>query len=94
MMVFARDVVFFADTTVNIDPNAEQLAEIAILTADTVKQLDIEPRIALLSFSNFGSSRHPRSDKVARATEIVKERRPDLIIDGEMQADTALVPKS
>ncbi|MBP1725666.1 MAG: Malate dehydrogenase (oxaloacetate-decarboxylating) Phosphate acetyltransferase [Deltaproteobacteria bacterium] len=93
MMVFARDVVFFADTTVNIDPNAEQLAEIAILTGDTVKQLDIEPRIAMLSFSNFGSSRHPRSDKVARATEIVKERRPDLIIDGEMQADTALVPE-
>ena len=92
MMVFPRDVLFFADTTVNIDPTAEQLAEIAILTAETVKQLDIEPHIAMLSFSNFGSSRHPRSDKVARATEIVKERRPDLIIDGEMQADTALVP--
>jgi malate dehydrogenase (oxaloacetate-decarboxylating)(NADP+) len=93
MMIFSRDVLFFADTTVNIDPNAEQLAEIAILTADTVKQLDIEPRIAMLSFSNFGSSRHPRSEKVARATEIVKERRPDLMIDGEMQADTALVPE-
>jgi malate dehydrogenase (oxaloacetate-decarboxylating)(NADP+) len=92
MMVFPRDVLFFADTTVNIDPTAEQLAEIAILTADTVKQLDIEPRIAMLSFSNFGSARHPRSDKVARATEIVKERRPDLI-DGEMQADTAIVPE-
>jgi len=93
MMVFPRDVLFFADTTVNIDPAAEQLAEIAILTADTVKQLDIEPRIAMLSFSNFGSARHPRSDKVARATEIVKERRPELIVDGEMQADTAIVPE-
>jgi malate dehydrogenase (oxaloacetate-decarboxylating)(NADP+) len=93
MMVFPRDVLFFADTTVNIDPTAEQLAEIAILTGDTVKQLDIEPRIAMLSFSNFGSSRHPRSNKVAEATKIVKERRPDLIIDGEMQADTAIVPE-
>ncbi len=93
MMVFPKDVMFFADTTVNIDPTAEQLAEIAICTADTAKQLDIEPRIAMLSFSNFGSTRHPRSDKVALATRIVKQRRPDLIIDGEMQADTAVVPE-
>ncbi len=60
MMVFQKDVIFFADTTVNIDPTAEQLVEIAICTADTVKQLDIEPRVAMLSFSNFGSTRHPR----------------------------------
>ncbi|MEN6483321.1 MAG: NADP-dependent malic enzyme [Syntrophobacteraceae bacterium] len=93
MMVFPKDVVFFADTTVNIEPTAEQLAEIAICSADTVKSLDIEPRIAMLSFSNFGSTRHPLSDKVARATQIAKTRRPDLTIDGEMQADTALVPE-
>jgi malate dehydrogenase (oxaloacetate-decarboxylating)(NADP+) len=93
MMIFPKDVVFFADTTVNIEPTAEQLAEIAICTADTVRQLDIEPRIAMLSFSNFGSTRHPLTQKVARATQIVKERRPDLRIDGEMQADTALVPE-
>lgn len=93
MMVFQKSVLFFADTTVNIDPTAEQLAEIAICTADTVKQLDIEPRVAMLSFSNFGSTRHPRADKVARATEIVKQRRPDIVIDGEMQADTAVVPE-
>jgi malate dehydrogenase (oxaloacetate-decarboxylating)(NADP+) len=93
MMIFQKDVLFFADTTVNIDPTSEQLAEIAICTADTVKQLDIEPRIAMLSFSNFGSTRHPRSDKVARATQIVKQRRPDLVVDGEMQADTAVVPE-
>ncbi len=92
MMVFQKDVIFFADTTVNIDPTAEQLAEIAICTADTVKQLDIHPRIAMLSFSNFGSTRHPRSDKVAEATQIVKQRRPDIVIVGEMQADTAVVP--
>lgn len=93
MMIFPKHVMFFADTTVNIDPNAEQLAEIAICTADTVKQLDIEPRVAMLSFSNFGSTRDPRAEKVARATEIVKQRRPDIIIDGEMQADTAVVPE-
>lgn len=91
MMVFQKDVYFFADTTVNIDPTAEQLAEIAIVTADTVKNLDIQPRVAMLSFSNFGSTRHPRAEKVLRATEIVKHRRPDIIIDGEMQADTAVV---
>ena len=91
MMVFKNDVVFFADTTVNIDPSAEELAEIAILAADETRNFDIEPRIAMLSFSNFGSVRHPLSNKVARATEIVKKRRPDLEIDGEMQADTAVV---
>ncbi len=91
MMVFQKDLLFFADTTVNIDPTAEQLAEIAIVTADTVRQLDVEPRVAMLSFSNFGSTRHPRAEKMARATRIVKERRPDIIIDGEMQADTAVV---
>jgi malate dehydrogenase (oxaloacetate-decarboxylating)(NADP+) len=93
MMVFPKDVFFFADTTVNIDPNAEQLAEIAILAADTVKSLDIEPRVAMLSFSNFGSTRHPFSEKVLNATKIVKNRRPDIRIDGEMQADTAVVPE-
>ncbi len=91
MMVFQKDLLFFADTTVNIDPTAEQLAEIAIVTADTVRQLDVEPRVAMLSFSNFGSTRHPRAEKMAKATKIVKERRPDIVIDGEMQADTAVV---
>jgi len=93
MMVFPKEVMFFADTTVNIDPTAEQLAEIAIMAAETARRLDIEPRIAMLSFSNFGSTRHPRSDKVALATRIVKQRRPDLLIDGEMQADTAVMPE-
>ena len=94
MMVFPKDVMFFADTTVNIDPTAEQLAEIAICAADTViRLLEIKPRIAMLSFSNFGSTRHPLTEKVARAVKIVKKRRPDLKIDGEMQADTAVVPE-
>jgi malate dehydrogenase (oxaloacetate-decarboxylating)(NADP+) len=92
MMVFKNDVLFFADTTVNIEPNAEELAEIAIMAAEEVKNFDIEPKIAMLSFSNFGSARHPLSIKVAEATQIVKQKRPDLEIDGEMQADTAVVP--
>jgi len=93
MMVFKNDVFFFADTTVNIEPTAEQLAEIAILAADEAKKFDIVPRIAMLSFSNFGSVRHALATKVAEATRIVKRKRPDLEIDGEMQADTAVVPE-
>ncbi len=93
MLVFKNDIIFFADTTVNIEPTIAQLAEIAILTADLVKNFDIEPRIAMLSFSNFGSVRHPLAQKVAEATRLVKERRPGLVIDGEMQADTAMVPE-
>jgi len=85
-------VYFLADTTVNIEPTADDLAEIAIEAADTVRRLDIEPRVAMLSFSNFGSTRHPLSDKVRRAVELVHQRAPHLIVDGEMQADTAVAP--
>ncbi len=84
-------VLFFADTTVNIDPDSEKLAEIAILTAGLAQSFDIVPRIAMLSFSNFGSVRHARAEKVRRAAEIVAERAPDLHVDGEMQANTALM---
>lgn len=91
MMVFQKGVYFMADTTVEIDPSAEELAETAILAAQHVSLFDIDPRVAMLSFSNFGSVRHPQSDKVLKAVEIVKEREPDLVIDGEMQADTAVV---
>jgi len=93
VLLLKDDIYFFADTTVNIEPTAEDLAEIAICTAEIVKKFDIEPRIAMLSFSNFGSTKHPLAEKVARATQLVKERRPDLIVDGEMQADTAVVPE-
>jgi malate dehydrogenase (oxaloacetate-decarboxylating)(NADP+) len=91
MMVLEQDMVFFADTTVNIDPDAETLAEIALLSADFVRRLGVVPRVGMLSFSNFGSVRSPQSDKVRRATELVKERAPELEIDGELQADTALL---
>lgn len=92
MMIFKDDVMFFADTTVNIEPTAETLAEIAINTSETVKRFGIDPKVAMLSFSNFGSTAHALSSKVKRAVEIVKEKRPDLIIDGEMQANTAVSP--
>lgn len=93
IVIIKRRVFFFADTTVNVDPTAEQLAEIAITTADAAKSFDIEPKIAMLSFSNFGSTSYAQSQKVAKATQIVKNLRPDLMIDGEMQADTAVVPE-
>jgi malate dehydrogenase (oxaloacetate-decarboxylating)(NADP+) len=86
-------VYIFTDATVNINPSAEDLAEIACLAADFAKQIELEPRVALLSFSNFGSTRHPFSDKVRRAVELIREKRPDLQVDGEMQADTAVVPQ-
>ncbi len=93
MMVFKNQTLFIADATVNIEPTAEELAEIAILTAERVRQFDIEPHIAMLSFSNFGSTRHPLSEKVQRATALVKKADPDLTIDGEMQADVAVMPE-
>jgi malate dehydrogenase (oxaloacetate-decarboxylating)(NADP+) len=90
MVVLNNDVKFFADCTVNVNPSAEAVAEIAIVTADEVRELGIEPRIAMISFSNFGSSRHESSIKMAKATEIVKQRRPDLEVDGEMQFSVAV----
>ncbi len=91
MLITKNDVKFLADTTINIDPDAETLAEIAVMTADLVAELGIEPRVAMLSFSNFGDAPHPSSRKVAIATKLVKTWRPDLIVDGEMQADVALL---
>jgi malate dehydrogenase (oxaloacetate-decarboxylating)(NADP+) len=93
-LVIARNrLYFFSDGLVNIDPEPADLAQIAILTADFVRDFDIEPRVAMVSFSNFGSVRHPEADKVRHATEIVRECRPDIAVDGEMQADTALSPE-
>jgi malate dehydrogenase (oxaloacetate-decarboxylating)(NADP+) len=92
-LVTTRDrVLFFADTTVNIEPDAATLAEIALLTAALARKFDIEPRVALLSFSNFGSVRGPRTDRLRAAVDLVRARDPGLLIDGEMQANTALDP--
>jgi malate dehydrogenase (oxaloacetate-decarboxylating)(NADP+) len=93
LVTLAGQVYFLADTTVNIEPTAEDLAEIAIMTAEAARGFEVEPRVAMLSFSNFGSVRHPLAEKVRRATELVRERAPDLMVDGEMQADTAVVPR-
>ncbi len=92
MMIRQRKIYLLADTTVNIDPSPEDLAEIALLTARRAKRLGIVPRVALLSFSNFGSARNPDSEKVTRAAAICAKVDPGLIVDGEMQADTALDP--
>ena len=87
-------ILLFSDCAVNPNPTYEQLAQIAIATADTAKKLcKIEPRVAMLSFSTMGSADHETVDKVRNATEIAKELRPDLLIDGEMQLDAAIVEK-
>jgi len=78
---------------VNIDPSAEDLAEIAICAAEVAVRFGQEPRVALLSFSNFGSTRHPQAEKVARAVTLVRQKAPGLMVDGEMQADTAVAPE-
>jgi malate dehydrogenase (oxaloacetate-decarboxylating)(NADP+) len=93
VIVTKKEVYFFADTTVNIEPSAEQLAEIAKLSAEVARWFNVEPRVAMLSFSNFGSTRHPLADKVREATALVKAMDDSLIVDGEMQADTAIVPE-
>ena len=93
LLVFEHHVVICGDTTVNIDPTAEQLAQIAYAASRIARTIGLEPRIAMLSFSNFGSVRHPEADKVARAVELLRERDPSLVVDGEMQADTAIEPQ-
>lgn len=93
LMLVEDKIYFFTDASVIIDPNEEQLAAIALNAADLAERFDVEPRIAMLSFSNFGSVRHPQSSKVQRATQLVQQQRPELQIDGEMQADTAVVPE-
>ncbi len=84
---------FLADATVNIEPTAEDLAEIALCVAQEARRFDIEPRIAMLSFSSFGSTRHPLCDKMRRAAELVKYADPALIVDGEVMADIAVNPR-
>lgn len=85
-----RELLFFADTTVNIEPDARALAEIAVQSAGFVRELGITPRIAMVTFSNFGSAIHDESRRVAAAVDMVRAMDPEIEIDGEMQADTAV----
>jgi len=86
-------LLFYADCGVNPNPTSEQLADIAIATADSFRKLvGWDPKVAMLSFSTKGSASHPDADKVIKATEIVKSKRPELLVDGELQADAALIP--
>ncbi len=93
LVIFKQRVYLFTDATVNIEPDAPTLCEIAILAADFARTLEIAPRVAMLSFSNFGSTPHPFSTKVRDAVALVRQKRPDIKIDGEMQADVAVVPQ-
>ena len=93
VMLVQDKIYFFTDVTVIIDPDAEQLAAIALNAADLAKLFDVEPRIAMISFSNFGSTPDVRQERVRAAAEIVKAQRPDLQVDGEMQADVAVTPE-
>lgn len=93
LMLVQDRLYFFTDATVIIEPSVEQLAAIAINAAGLAEEFDVTPRIAMLSFSNFGSTPHEQADKMRAATELVKQMRPDLQVDGEMQADVAVVPE-
>jgi malate dehydrogenase (oxaloacetate-decarboxylating)(NADP+) len=89
IMMTKRGPIFLADTTVNFNPTAEELADITLLVAKEVKHFGVTPAIAMLSYSNFGSSHSDEARLVAKARNIVKQKEPDLIVDGEMQANVA-----
>ena len=93
LMLVQDRIYFFTDVTVIIEPTAEQLAAIALNAAELAKLFDVDPRIAMISFSNFGSTPDERQEKMRAAAEMVKAQRPDLQIDGEMQADVAVSPE-
>ena len=91
IVAFKESLKLFADCTVNADPTAEELADIAVSTAELARAFELKPRIAMLSYSNFGTDRGGSPSKVRRAVELVKARRPDLEVEGEMQVDPAVV---
>jgi malate dehydrogenase (oxaloacetate-decarboxylating)(NADP+) len=93
VLMIKGKLFFFGDTTVNINPTAEQLVEITLCCAETARRFGVEPRVALLSFSNFGSVKHAAVEKVAKAVAILHRDHPELVVDGDMQADTAVDPE-
>ncbi len=94
MITRKGDIYFLADTSVNIEPTAEDLVEIALCTAQTARRFDIEPKVALLSFSSFGSTPHPQCEKVRRAVELLHRADPTLMVEGELMADDAVSTES
>jgi len=93
MITKKGELFFLADTSVNIDPSAEDLVEIALCAAQEARRFDVVPRVAMLSFSSFGSTRHPQCDKVRKAVELLHKADPTLIVDGEIMADAAVSPE-
>lgn len=92
LMLTKRGPLFFSDTSINIDPTAKELAQIARMTNYTMKMFGLEPVIAMISYANFGSSKDPRATKVREAVDLIHKSNPDMILDGELQADFALNP--
>ncbi len=93
MITRKGELFFLADTSVNIDPSAEDLVEIALCAAQEARRFDVVPRVAMLSFSSFGSTKHPLCDKVRKAVELLHKADPTLIVDGEVMADVAVSPE-
>jgi malate dehydrogenase (oxaloacetate-decarboxylating)(NADP+) len=93
MVTRKGELYFFADTSVTVDPTAEDLVEIALCTAEEARRFNVVPRVAMLSFSSFGSAKHPFCDKVRKAVELLHKADPTLIVDGEIMADAAVSPE-
>ncbi len=93
MVTYKGDLFFFADTSVNVDPSAEDLVEIALCAAEEARRFNVVPRVAMLSFSSFGSAKHPNCEKVRKAVELLHKADPTLIVDGEIMADAAVSPE-
>ena len=92
IMLHEKKVLFFADCAFNIDPTEEQLCDIAIATADNAREFGFTPKVAMLSFSTKGSGHNPLATKIHNATELVRQKRPGIVIGGELQFDAAFVP--
>jgi len=93
LMILQERLLIFADSAIMINPDAKDLAEIAIDTVETAKKFNIEPKVAFLSFSTHGSAKHPMVEKVTEATAIAQAKKPEVLFEGDLQVDAALVPE-